>query len=29
MPPQLKVDGVYQISASFADLSGNPMGRPC
>ena len=26
MPPQLKVDGVYQMSASFADLSGQPHG---
>jgi translocation and assembly module TamB len=26
MPPQLKVDGVYQVSASFADLSGQPHG---
>jgi translocation and assembly module TamB len=26
MPPQLKVDGVYQLSASFADLSGQPHG---
>jgi len=26
MPPQLKVDGVYQLSASFADLSGEPHG---
>src|SRR4029078_4548789 len=25
-PPQLKVDGVYQMSASFADLSGQPHG---
>jgi translocation and assembly module TamB len=26
MPMQLKVDGVYQLSASFADLSGQPHG---
>ncbi|HUO66178.1 MAG TPA: translocation/assembly module TamB domain-containing protein [Gammaproteobacteria bacterium] len=26
MPPQLKIDGVYQMSASFADLSGQPHG---
>ena len=26
MPPQLKVDGVYQMSASFTDLSGQPHG---
>jgi translocation and assembly module TamB len=26
MPPQLKVDGVYQMSASFSDLSGQPHG---